>query len=590
MRLTVPPDGVLPEITLDAAITTGGGNITVDAGEQGTLLVRGDVDASNTSSGAHGGTIQLLGNHVGLFDEATVDASGDGAGGTILIGGDQQGLNPDVRNASAVFLGENTQVRADALTEGDGGRVIVFAEDSARIHGEISATGGAISGDGGFIETSGKRGFSITRTPDASAPNGAGGTWLIDPFTVSVVTGMGQTNIDPPSSPGDPFDPNATGAQLGSDIIRGGLSNGDVIISTGAEGSANPGNEDGDILWSANMDMNGFGVPNGRLTLNAHNDIVITGSIYDSDLTVDESVRGLTLNADYGTTDTPSDNNGRVIIEAEVSTSPGDVMITIAGAGPGEGFLDVSGTDFEVRSSGDYGGIVDIMAESSISVNLHTNAVTGQMGDVTIEGGNSTYGYTNYVRLQTDTFSVDATNMVVQGGSTGNGNNALVSANTIDINLAGNLEIAGGAAGNNNNAYLQGGYVGITANDIMVRGTNYGRAQIYADDSGSNISGLSMHVIAPTVFDGSAIVSLGDNGVLTVDELTLNNGELNSDLDGPAGNSIITVNEVFNWQGGAIYGSGILNTNGVGEISGPGNAYLGDRTWNQNADYRLDRW
>ena len=54
------------------------------------------------------GEIKILGDKVGLFDEAVVDASGAVGGGEVLIGGDQQGLNPDVKNATATYIGEST--------------------------------------------------------------------------------------------------------------------------------------------------------------------------------------------------------------------------------------------------------------------------------------------------------------------------------------------------------------------------------------------------------------------------------------------------------------------------------------------------
>ena len=48
-----------------------------------------------------------------------------------------------------------TALRADALRYGDGGEIIVWGEEMARVHGEISVQGGRAGGDGGFVETSG---------------------------------------------------------------------------------------------------------------------------------------------------------------------------------------------------------------------------------------------------------------------------------------------------------------------------------------------------------------------------------------------------------------------------------------------------
>ncbi len=44
-------------------------------------------------------------------------------------------------------------IQADALNLGDGGRVIVWADEINRFWGNVSATGGIDGGNGGFVET-----------------------------------------------------------------------------------------------------------------------------------------------------------------------------------------------------------------------------------------------------------------------------------------------------------------------------------------------------------------------------------------------------------------------------------------------------
>ena len=156
------------------SVVNKGGKIFLSGGDRGIVSVTGTLDASGKGAGEKGGTIHVTGENVGLFDNALVDASGDVGGGEILIGGDRQGEG-ELQNAKATFVGEDVDVNADAITEGDGGKVIVFAEDTARIYGNLSARGGSVSGNGGFIETSGKQYFEIFKTPDIGAPNGLGG-------------------------------------------------------------------------------------------------------------------------------------------------------------------------------------------------------------------------------------------------------------------------------------------------------------------------------------------------------------------------------------------------------------------------------
>ena len=141
-------------------------------------------------------------------------------------------------------MGEDTSVYADAITGGDGGKIVVFAEDTARIYGNLSAHGGFLAGNGGFVETSGLRGFEIARTPDISADHGLGGRWLIDPYyNINIVAAPVMNNINlvnPFISTGEP-------SQIGVQFIHDALTDGaTVLIQTGFNASATG---QGDIIW-----------------------------------------------------------------------------------------------------------------------------------------------------------------------------------------------------------------------------------------------------------------------------------------------------------------------------------------------------
>ncbi|HXF66978.1 MAG TPA: filamentous hemagglutinin N-terminal domain-containing protein, partial [Burkholderiales bacterium] len=138
-------DVTLEEGSLASASGPSGGSVTVQA-ETGTLLASGVVEARGTED--KGGTIRLLGDRVGLVGNAVVDASGTSGGGTVLVGGDFQGKNPEIQNAWRTYVGPDAKIRADAIETGDGGRVIVWADDITRFYGTISARGGAQGGDG----------------------------------------------------------------------------------------------------------------------------------------------------------------------------------------------------------------------------------------------------------------------------------------------------------------------------------------------------------------------------------------------------------------------------------------------------------
>ncbi len=186
------------DITFDKdSVTTAngpkGGNITVQSTE-GTTLVSGVVEAKGSSD--RGGTIQILGTRVGVIDAAQIDASGEQGGGTVLVGGDYQGKNPDIQNAEATYLGKDAVIKADAITYGDGGKVILWANDWTRFYGSISARGGAAGGNGGFAEVSGKKNLGFHGFADLSSRKGKAGTLLLDPGDLYVGHNPGGATED----------------------------------------------------------------------------------------------------------------------------------------------------------------------------------------------------------------------------------------------------------------------------------------------------------------------------------------------------------------------------------------------------------
>lgn len=151
---------------------------------EGTTRVSGSISAVGRSG--QGGQIEVLGDKVGVFTGAELDASGETGGGVILVGGDFRGENPDVQNAEVTWVGTETVLRANALADGDGGKVIVWADDTTRAFGHIEAKGGAEGGDGGFVEVSGKNYLDFRSSVDTTAPRGNDGELLLDPGSITV--------------------------------------------------------------------------------------------------------------------------------------------------------------------------------------------------------------------------------------------------------------------------------------------------------------------------------------------------------------------------------------------------------------------
>jgi filamentous hemagglutinin family protein len=236
-------------VTLDAGSVTSanglqGGQIIIQS-ESGTTLVSGTVTAAGNDG--KGGDIQVLGNQVGLIDNALIDASGKSGGGTILIGGDYQGGNSAIQNAEITSVGKDVVIKADALEAG--GKVVLWADDRTTFYGNISARGGASGGDGGNVEVSGKRTLVYRGLTDLRAPKGKSGTLLLDPtdFVIAAVGG------------------NMTGTVLGTQL---GLAS--VTLQTDSAGT-DVGNitVDDSVTWGNS----------NTLTLNAHNDINVNQNI-----------------------------------------------------------------------------------------------------------------------------------------------------------------------------------------------------------------------------------------------------------------------------------------------------------------------
>ncbi len=264
------------EIATDAIITASGasgGEIKIESqGENntGTVWNSGTIEAIGDEG--KGGHVEVLGERVALLDNASIDASGETGGGEVLVGGDYQGKNEEVKNATHTFAAENTVIKADAITNGGGGKVILWADEVTQAYGNISARGGAESGDGGFIETSGKVYLDVSGSSvDASAVNGEPGMWLLDPNNIEIVAGVGTVNINGAT----PFVSTNDTAELGVTLITVALDGGtDVTVTTGTGGT---NAQAGDI--TVTVPIVTLPIVDATLTLNAANDININADI-----------------------------------------------------------------------------------------------------------------------------------------------------------------------------------------------------------------------------------------------------------------------------------------------------------------------
>ena len=169
------------------------GNLTVAPRQ--TLSLSGQDVTSTGNLTAPGGTVQVLGERVGLLDNAKIDVSEDTGGGNVFVGGNFQGRGP-LPNAKRTYIGPNVNINADALTTGNGGRVIVWADEVTGFYGNISARGGSVFGNGGLVEVSGQEQLIFRGHVDTSALNGFPGVLLLDPTNITIADGTGDSGDD----------------------------------------------------------------------------------------------------------------------------------------------------------------------------------------------------------------------------------------------------------------------------------------------------------------------------------------------------------------------------------------------------------
>ena len=197
------------------------GAVVLGGGPGGTVAVSGRIEASAPRRAPAvaaptvavsprpamrpeiGGTVEITGRGIVLAG-AAIDVSGPGGGGVVRVGGDLRG-GGELPRSVATSSDAATRIAADALDSGDGGRVIVWSDERTSFRGAVTARGGPEGGDGGFVEVSGRAHLTFAGSVDLSAPAGAFGTLLLDPYDVFIEDGPDggrgvRTSIDEPAS------------------------------------------------------------------------------------------------------------------------------------------------------------------------------------------------------------------------------------------------------------------------------------------------------------------------------------------------------------------------------------------------------
>lgn len=227
---------IAPSLTNNGTIRVENGNLLLAAGQtvelvdlatpelryqlsapDNAVLNLGTLDVVNGAASLFAGNIR----HAGQL-QATRAELGDG--GKIVL------------RADNITVDAGATINADAKAQGNGGNIELIAKQTAAVHGSLSARGGSESGNGGFIETSGQQVQLEGINVDTRAANGNTGNWLIDPNDFVVA---------------------ASGGDITGAALSGQLAQNNITLSSAS--GANAGN--GDVLvndqvsWSADTTL-----------------------------------------------------------------------------------------------------------------------------------------------------------------------------------------------------------------------------------------------------------------------------------------------------------------------------------------------
>jgi filamentous hemagglutinin family protein len=495
------------------------GSVELNSTDKTEIKNNGTITANSTAG--TGGDIKVLGEKVGLLDQATVEASGHTGGGQILLGGDQTGTNSLINNAQFSYVGSNAHASADATDSGSGGTLIVFAEDTARIYGSLSARGG-IDGRGGFVETSGLKRFDLYRAPDLSSISGLGGNWLIDPHNVVIDADsdfdgsefVNSNNIYTAKGTGT----SSTSTIGWSALLSGGPANVQVVTT------------DGDITFKNSYYFSVGGTKNTSISFDAKGDIKFNaGLVVDSSKASgqpnanasDESL-SLTFNAggviDFNNTQFHT-NGGNFTAKAtagnitstgtikterpttalDVTTQSGAISIT-ADAGQAT-FNNISSAGFSFTSGeGDGGnaGSLNITAKQGVIITGSVSSAGGSGKDDISANGVSTPktgGHANFLTINSSDGPISIAKLSADGGTAG-----------FDTIIGGNNDRRDAAAGGN------AGQVTLTAS----------KGDINLTDTASNKFGTGTKDLGTTINPDNGKNGNGANFTLTAKNITTN--------------------------------------------------------------------
>ncbi len=527
-----------------------GGEIILAGGNEGTVAVSAKLIASGKRSGQTGGKVHISGQNIVVNAPTKIDVRGDRGGGEILIGGNAHGAGP-VPNASYTYIAPQTKLIADAITQGNGGNIIVWADNVTSVHGDISAKGGAESGNGGFVETSGHY-LNVSGTQvNLTAPHGTTGTWLLDPENVTISNAADTNNAFFSGGNPNTYNPTQSNSNINVTTLAGNLGSANVNVTTGTTGT-----DAGDITVASPLTWSS----SNTLTLNAANNIFINAGITatNGSLTL---ASPSTLSADISTGGTQNYNNTVTLANNVVLTGSQITMPDIIGAGFG---LTINNSSDSVISGVFSGGFGTTLTKGGAGT-LALSSVNTYQGTTTINAGTLRLDVVNALPFGRDVVLANTAGALLDL----NNNSAVIGTLSGGGTTGGDISLGSGTLTViQNSAQTYGGVIS-GSGGLRKEGNNtlaLSGANVYTGTTYINTGTLRLDV-AGNVLPSNSDVFLADNVGATLD--LNNNDETIGNLSGggPSGGNITlgsgTLTVMQTQTGGPTYQGVISGTGGL---------------------------
>jgi filamentous hemagglutinin family protein len=522
---------------VSGSISAKGGTIAVGEAAVGTVEVVGQGRLNVSSSDNVGGNVTLLGARVGLFDQAAIDASGATGGGTVRLGGEAHGANAEFYPwAREVVLGPQTTITASATSSGNGGQVVLWSRDITGFYGAITARGGRLGGNGGWVETSSHGELQARGTVDTAASTGITGTWLLDPGAITIqasgtASGTSWSGGFASAAGSGTYNASTTSVLNWSDIT-GALANNNVTIATGS------GSYDLTVAGAVN-----YGSTNS-LTLSAGRSLAVNGAITNT------GTGALTLLA-------AQSDPGTLTVSQAITTTGG--AVTLYAGQNGSGSLNIASAVTLNGAITTNGGAITAANSITAGCALVSGGCTGLTVAATLsaagtsQGGNiALTGYNN-----------------ASGGSGVRG--IVFNVNGISVTTSHSGTITATGTGGTSTSAIYGAAAGIAFNQpaaIFTTGTGAVQLSGTARDVGNNGDikyAPAFSIDAVTLSAPVAIYSSGGGNVSLTGTSSANSPVVFVDAANGASNVL-----AVGWDGTSTYTTGNVSITGSGGTTAGG--------------------